>query len=62
MADTKTDKAAKSEPFYTKQSFLKSKNYKDKKDLISVLLDDNKSYTKDDVNKLIDGYLKRRVK
>ncbi len=66
MSETKLAKAVgdniKSEPSYTKQSFLKSEKYKDKKDLISVLLDDNKSYTKTDVNRLIDSYLKRRVK
>lgn len=66
MSETKLAKAVgdniKPEPSYTKQSFLKSEKYKDKKDLISVLLNDNKSHTKTDVNRLIDSYLKRRVK
>lgn len=46
---------------YTKNRILTSETYKNKRDLLNVLLDDNKEYTKADVNKLIDGYLKRRV-
>ena len=49
------------EKSYLKEAYLKSKKYKDKKDLINTLLEDNKSYTENQVNKLIDNYLKRKV-
>lgn len=49
------------EKSYLKEAYLKSKKYKNKKDLINTLLEDSKSYTENQVNKLIDNYLKRKV-
>lgn len=49
------------EKSYLKEAYLKSKKYKDKKDLINTLLEDSKSYTENQVNKIIDNYLKRKV-
>ncbi len=51
----------KTEKTYFKSAYLKSKKYKGKKDLINTLLSDNESYTENQVNKLIDNYLKRRL-
>lgn len=47
---------------YTKSRFLSSGAYKKHKDLLNVILEDTKSYTREEVNKLIDGYLKKEVK
>lgn len=47
---------------YSKWQFLKSKEYKKYRDLLNVLLKDNVLYGKDEVKKIIDGYLKRGVK
>ena len=47
---------------YTKSRIIASKTYKYKKDLVSALLDDNKKYTKAEVDKLIKDYLSRGVK
>lgn len=47
---------------YSKERILLSDSYKKNKDLLKVLLEDGKSYTKQEINKLIDGYLKKGVK
>ena len=47
---------------YSKRQFLNSEKYKKHRDLLSVLLDDNKFYRKSEVNKLIDNYLKGKVR
>ena len=49
-----------SEKLYSKNAFLKSADFKDKKDLIIVLLEENKLYSKKDVETIINKYLKRR--
>ena len=43
----------------SKDSLLKSREFKDKKDLIAVLLDDNKLYSKEEVYSAIKNYFKR---
>ena len=48
--------AEKFKKFY-KEQFLKSNLYKDKRDLINTLLEDDKMYSKNDVEKLIKKYL-----
>jgi len=45
---------------FSKAAFFKSSAFKDKKDLISVLLDDDKLYSKKEVEGIINNYLKRR--
>ena len=47
---------------YSKRQFLNSEKYKKHRDLLSILLDDNKFYRKSEVNKLIDNYLKGKVR
>lgn len=56
------DRIMTTEISFSKQAFLLSKTYKPHKDLLETLLKDGKSYTKTEVNKLIDEYLKRSVK
>ena len=47
---------------FSKQAFLSSKSYKSQRDLLETVLEKGKSYTKSEVNKLIDDYLKGKVK
>ncbi len=47
---------------YSKRQFLNSEKYKKHRDLLRVLLDDNKFYLKSEVNELIDNYLKGKVR
>ncbi len=47
---------------FSKQAFISSKSYKHHRDLLETILESEKSYTKSEVNKLIDDYLKGKVK
>jgi len=47
---------------YSKRQFINSEKYKKQRDLLNVLLEDNKFYGKSEVDKLIDDYLKGKVK
>lgn len=49
-------------PRFTKEQIFSSARYADKRDLISALLDENIMYTLESVDKLIDGFMKGRVK
>ena len=57
MTDKTEDK--KIEKTFLKESFIKSDSFKNKKDLLCVLLEDGKAYTKKEVCSIIDNYLKR---
>lgn len=46
---------------YSKDNILKSKAYKGDKDLVDALLESNKSYTKKEVDKLIEDYNRNEV-
>lgn len=60
---TVAEKAApKYELSFSKQAFLSSKTYKPHRDLLETILDNGKSYTKSEVNELIDNYLKGKVR
>ena len=48
--------AEKNKKFY-KEQFLKSDLYKDKKDLINSLLNEDDLYSKNDVDKIIKKYM-----
>lgn len=43
---------------YTKEQIYKSKRYMNKKDIVTVMLKDNERYTFDQVDKLIEQFLK----
>lgn len=47
---------------YTKQQFLNSETFQNKKDLVNALLVDGRMYTVDGVNKLINDFLKKEAK
>ena len=50
------------ESTYSKEQVLKSKKYKNRKDVLNVVLKDDKVYTLKEVDKLIDGFMKKEVK
>ena len=56
--ETKTEQAAT----YTKAQLTASKKYANQRDIISALLDDGKAYTLDEVDALINKYMKGKVK
>ncbi len=63
MAATKSKEETKLEPVrYAKEHLLKSKRYKDKVDILSVVLDKYSLYTTEEVDKLIADFLKGKVK
>lgn len=59
---TETAFADEKELSFSKQAFISSKSYKPHRDLLETILESEKSYTKSEVNKLIDDYLKGKVK
>lgn len=47
---------------FTKESIMISKRFARRRDALSFLLKDGDSYTMDDVEKILDNYMKGRVK
>lgn len=47
---------------YSKEQLLKSKKYANRKDLLGVLLDDEKEYSFTEVDAEIEKFMKRGVK
>lgn len=58
----KTKEEVKAIPSYTKEQFLASKTYATERDLLNALLEDGKTYTKDQVNSMVDSFMKGKVK
>lgn len=58
MAKTDTGAAA----VYTKEQLARSERYANSRDLISALLENGKTYTLDEVDKLIANYKKGKVR
>ena len=58
MANTKTETTTVSALTFSKEQILKSNKYNKRRDLLSVLLDDNKTYTISEVDNLIEKYMK----
>ena len=48
----------KAPDLYTKAQIYKAKRYMNQKDIVAVMLDENKRYTFDQVDKLIEQFLK----
>ena len=46
---------------YFKESLLKSKRYSNRRDALSFLLEDGESYTFEQVDKILDDYMKGQV-
>ena len=57
----KENETKKEDVKFTKEQILKSKKFKNRVDLIRVILQDNESYTLEEVKKEIDKFMKRRV-
>lgn len=51
MAGKKTEVAT-----FTKEQLVKSKTYMDRRDALTVLLEDGKEYSKDEVNEILNGF------
>lgn len=64
MSETasKTEGKTKKQTEYSKEQLLSSKKYKSRRDLLSVLLLDNKKYSTATVDKLIEEFMKGKVK
>lgn len=64
MSETKLTKSKEStnEVAFTKAQLLKSKKYIHQTDVINVILEEDKNYTIKEVEKLIDGFMKKEVK
>lgn len=60
MSEVKVTK--QKEPVFTKSQLIKSKRYADRTDILNVILEDGKNYTIKEVEKLIDGFMKKEVK
>ena len=54
-------KAKTNVPTLTKDQLMASKRYQNKVDLVDALLVDEKVYTLDEVDKIIDSFLKGKV-
>ena len=54
--------AETTETAYTKEQILKSKKYREKRDLINALLVNGRSYTLNTVDDMIEKFLKGEVK
>ena len=63
MGDTKSEvKPQASADVFTKQQLAESKRYKKKRDLLEALLENGKTYTIAQVDKIIGDYLKKEVR
>ncbi|MCL2488371.1 MAG: hypothetical protein FWE80_06780 [Oscillospiraceae bacterium] len=49
-------------PKFTKDQLLGSKRYTGRRDLLGVLLDGGKSYTRDEVDEIIKKFMEGKVK
>ena len=54
--------SAKVEQKFSKAQILASAQYSNRRDLVDALLDDNKEYTKAEVDQLVDKFMKGQVK
>ena len=57
-----TSKQTAPAPAYTKEQLLASKKYRDRRDLLHALLEDERQYTNEQVDALITNYMKGKVK
>lgn len=63
MGETNTEvKPQVSADVFTKQQLAESKYYKKKRDLLEALLENGKTYTIAQVDKIIGDYLKKEVR
>lgn len=55
-------KKEKTETTYSKTQLVQSQKYKNKRDILNFILDDNKRYTFKEVDALVDNFLRKKVK
>lgn len=55
-------KKEKQAPVFAKGDLLRAKRYSDKRDILNALLEDGKTYTLEEVDKMILNFLKKEVK
>lgn len=59
----KQKETPKKEVTFSKKQFLKAANFsRVERDVLAVILDDDKQYTLEEVQKTLDNFKKRRVK
>lgn len=58
---TKNDKVKSNDITFDKDSIIQAKRYADKKDVCNAILEDDKVYTFDEVDKLIEKFMKGSV-
>ena len=61
-AETETEITTPPVSKFTKQQILKAERYQERRDLLTVLLKDDAQYTHDDIQALIDDFMKGQVK
>ena len=54
--------AEKTEHTFSKAQLASSQRFRDRRDIISALLDEDKKYTVDAVEQMIENYMKGQVK
>lgn len=62
MAEKRTAEVKDAAPLFTKAQLLTSKKYANRRDLVGALLAEDKTYTADEADALIEKYLKGQVK
>ena len=62
MAKKETAASAANESKFTKEVLVKSKRFKDKRDLVSAILEDGVEYTVEEAEKEIEKFMKGKVK
>ncbi len=55
-------KSEQTEPMFSKEQILASARFANRRDLVDALLDENKSYTIETVDNLVEKYMKGKVK
>lgn len=62
MKDKQPEQAPSIGDLFSKDSIMRSKRFAARRDALSFLLKDGDSYTFDDVEKILENYMKGRVK
>lgn len=61
MAKKKTENVEQKDVLFTKEQILSSKKYKNRRDALGVILVDDDMYTKEDVDSLLEKFMKGKV-
>ena len=62
MPEEKQEEVQISENEYTKEQILAASRYQGRRDLIEALLDDGKKYTMETVDRMVEDFMKGKVK